>query len=105
MPLCFLKRRNNDRVADRLAIIANLCNYTIRLNTFKLEESQSRLGVCIFTIAIVNEDFSLLSLKIYNVPRKSHISKFDQLWAKGTYGLTTANSRRSRHPRIHMGSI
>lgn len=79
MALCFLKRRNNDRVADRLAIIANLCNYRLRLNTVKLEKSQSRLSVCILALAIANGDFSLLSPEIYYVPRELNISKFAQI--------------------------
>ena len=75
----FLKHRDNHRVADRLAIIANLCNYSIRLNTVNLERSQDRLSVCIFTLAIINGDFSLMAPEFYCIPRGLNIRKFDQI--------------------------
>ena len=65
----FLKHRDNDRVADKLAILANLCDYTLRLNTVELEKSQKPLSVCIFALAIANGDLSLLSPDSYHVPR------------------------------------
>ena len=65
----FLKHRDNDRVADKLAILANLCDYTLRLNTLELEKSQKPLSVCIFALAIANGDLSLLSPDSYHVPR------------------------------------
>ena len=65
----FLKHRDNDRVADKLAILANLCDYTLRLNTVELEQSQKPLSVCIFALAIANGDLSLLSPDSYHVPR------------------------------------
>ena len=75
----FLRHRDNDRVADRLAILANLCNFTLRLNTVALEKSQNRLSVCIFALAIANGDFSLLTPESYHVPRGLHIGMFFQV--------------------------
>lgn len=72
--LSFLKHRDNDRVADRLAILANLCDYSLRLNTWELEKSQSRLSVCVLALTIANGDFSLLSPESYRIPRGVHIS-------------------------------
>lgn len=74
--LSFLKHRDNDRVADRLAIIANLCDYSLRLNTWELDESQSRLSVCVLALTIANGDFSLLWPESYRIPRAMHISMF-----------------------------
>ena len=74
----FLKHRDNDRVADKLAILANLSDYTLRLNTVELERSQKPLSVCIFALAIANGDLSLLSPDSYHIPRGLHISKFIQ---------------------------
>ena len=65
----FLKHRDNDRVADRLAILANLCDYSLRLKTWELEKSQSRLSVCVLALTIANGDLSLLS----SFPRELHI--------------------------------
>ena len=76
--LSFLKHRDNDRVADRLAILANLCDYSLRLNTWELERSQSRLSVCVLAMTIANGDFSLLSPESYRIPHGMHISMFVQ---------------------------
>ena len=77
--LSFLKHRDNDRVADRLAIIANLCDYSLRLNTWELEKTQSRLSVCVLALTIANGDLSLLSPDSYLIPRGLHISMFVQM--------------------------
>ena len=74
----FLKHRDNDRVADKLAILANLCDYTLRLDTVELEKSQKPLSVCIFALAIANGDLSLLSPDSYHIPRGLHNGMFIQ---------------------------
>ena len=74
----FLKHRDNDRVADKLAILANLCDYTLRLNTVELDKSQKPLSVCIFALAVANGDLSLLSPDSYNIPRGLHNGMFIQ---------------------------
>jgi Heterokaryon incompatibility protein (HET) len=66
--LSFLRQRENSVVADRLAIIANLCGYELRLDTSSLEKSESSLGVCVLALAIMNGDFSLLIPEIYDAP-------------------------------------
>lgn len=61
-----LVHRKHSRVPDALAIIANLCNYSIRLNTMALETVEKTanqsfsLAVCAYTLAIANGDLSLL---------------------------------------------
>lgn len=72
----YLKHRDNDRVADRLAILANLCDYSLRLNTWELEKSQRRLSVCVLALTVANGDFSLLSPECYQVSRALPISMF-----------------------------
>ena len=59
--LTFLRTRLNYRPADRLAILANLCGYEIRLNTVNLETRFQSLSICLLTLAIVNGDLSLLN--------------------------------------------
>ena len=56
----YLRLRDNSVVSDRLAIIANLCNYEYRLNTLEVEKHHESLGACILTLALINEDFSIL---------------------------------------------
>jgi hypothetical protein len=66
--LSFLRSRSNFRPADRLAILANLCDYEIRLNTVVIENNFSSLSVCLFTLAFMNGDMSLLIPDIYYDP-------------------------------------
>jgi len=56
----YLAVRNNSRTPDRLAILANLCHYPIRLNTTKLESDSFSLSTCILALALLNGDISLL---------------------------------------------
>lgn len=63
--LTYLRLRDLFRVADKLAIVANLCGYVVRLNTTELEKSQQSLACCILTLALTNGDFSLLTPQIY----------------------------------------
>ena len=64
--LHLLKDRINSRVEDRLAILANLCNYRTRLNTHSLHDSEKylldkhSLSVCFAVLAILNGDMSLI---------------------------------------------
>lgn len=103
--LSFLKHRDNDGVADRRAILANLCGYSLRLNTVELERSQSRLSVCTFALNIANGDFSLLSPESYHIPRGINISMFVQTVHTTTNRcFLTVNSPEQRRHRIHLGS-
>ncbi|OCL15254.1 hypothetical protein AOQ84DRAFT_224322 [Glonium stellatum] len=70
--LSFLRDRNNSLTADRLAIIANLCNYRLRLDTAKLEKSQYRLSTCILMLSLINGDFSLLLPEVYDSSQESN---------------------------------
>lgn len=63
--LNYLRLRDLFRVADKLAIVANLCGYIFRLNTNELEKSQQSLASCVLTLALANGDFSLLIPQIY----------------------------------------
>lgn len=66
--LHFLGERQNRRIPDRLAILANICNYTKRLNTERLVQSENARGrdysysICIAVLAIINGDTSLLKV-------------------------------------------
>ena len=102
----FLKHRENDRVADRLAIVANLCDYSLRLNTVELEKSQHALSVCIFALAIFNGDLSLLSPDSYHIPHGLHFGMFVQtVHETRDASFLTANSQGHKQRRFHMGSI
>ena len=66
--LSFLRYRKHSRLPDRLAIIANMCDYPVRLDTREIEKSHKSLAVCIFTLAILNADLSLLHPEVYQYP-------------------------------------
>jgi hypothetical protein len=55
----YLRDQVNSQVADRLAIIANLCHFEKRLNTRELEGRS--LSTCILVLALLNGDLSLFS--------------------------------------------
>ncbi|KAJ9655403.1 hypothetical protein H2198_005707 [Neophaeococcomyces mojaviensis] len=57
--LTFLGPRQNSRIADRLAIMGNLCNYSLRLNTEALEKVDLDFSICAYALALCNGDMSL----------------------------------------------
>ena len=60
-----LKDRGNTRPADRLAIIANLCDYEARLDTVAVSKRASFLSNGILALALMNGDMSLLIPDLY----------------------------------------
>lgn len=58
--LTFLENRFNSHFPDRLAILANLCDYECRINTKVLELPNGSFTLCALTLAILNGDMSLL---------------------------------------------
>ena len=55
-----LRERKNSHFPDRLAILANMCDYEIRIDTRVLEMPQYAFSTCVLTLAILNGDTSLL---------------------------------------------
>lgn len=72
----YLRLRDLERVADKLAIVANLCDYHLRLNTTELEKTQPSLSVCILVLAVANGDFSLLIPQIYRLPQNKVLGRY-----------------------------
>ena len=58
--LTFLGNRFNSFFPDRLAILANLCDYEYRINTKVLELPNGSFTIYYLTLAIINGDMSLL---------------------------------------------
>ena len=58
--LSYLKRRQNSVVTDRLAIMANLCQYDVRLDALALDGLQYNFSICAFVLAVINGDMSLV---------------------------------------------
>lgn len=80
--LTYLRLRDLQCVADKLAIVANMCGYSLRLNTEKLEETQESLGLCVIALSVANGDFSLLTPELFRLPPKricgkQHIRPFN----------------------------
>lgn len=70
----FLRHRDNGIVSDRLAIVANLCEYELRLDGSALEASQPSLALCMVALAVMNGDLSLLTPDVHSpvtLPRAS----------------------------------
>ncbi|KXS98700.1 hypothetical protein AC578_1253 [Pseudocercospora eumusae] len=58
--LNFLGPRENSRIVDRIAILGNLCNFSVRLNTDKLEQLGCGFSICAYALAVLNGDLSLM---------------------------------------------
>lgn len=78
--LQLMHEKENRRISDRLAILANLCNFRRRLNTHLLEEAQAlkgvewSFGVCATVLAFINGDISMLigsRLEVESKPNKT----------------------------------
>ena len=59
--LKLLSTRRNSRVPDRLAILANLCDYPLRIDTTKVQDPRFSLSVAVFTVALLNGDLSIFA--------------------------------------------
>ena len=59
--LHFLEQRQNSVIADRLAILANLCGYDLRLDAAKTEKRGYDFSVSALTLAIINGDITVLA--------------------------------------------
>jgi hypothetical protein len=69
--MSFLRTRQCLCPEDRVAIVANLCNYEIRLDTFQLSTRIKSLRICIFALSLSNGDFSLLTPDYYDLKQVS----------------------------------
>lgn len=59
--LSFLHDRKNSFLPDRLAILANLCNYERRINPVVFDSLQCGFSICALTLSVLNGDMSLLA--------------------------------------------
>ena len=77
--LQLLGDRQNGRFEDRLAILANVCNYATRLNTRKLRESEKSMGrehsfsLCFLVLGLLNGDMSLVFCSRLQVERQRQL--------------------------------
>ncbi|KAK0630484.1 heterokaryon incompatibility protein-domain-containing protein [Bombardia bombarda] len=58
--ITFLQGRQCLKAEDKAAIVANLCNYEIRLDTFQISTQFESLRVCLLALSLLNGDLSLL---------------------------------------------
>lgn len=58
--LHFLAVRENSRIVDRLAILGNLCDFSVRLDANQIDDSAYGFSTCAFALAILNGDTSLM---------------------------------------------
>jgi hypothetical protein len=59
--ITFLAERQVSCFPDKLAILANMCNYECRIDTKILEDPKSSFSTCALTLSILNGDMSLLT--------------------------------------------
>lgn len=65
--LGILSSRKCRDVQDRVAIVANMCNFHVRLNTSVLARHCKSLKLALLTLAIANGDYSLLVPETYAI--------------------------------------
>ena len=87
--LTFLDDRLNSFFPDRLAILANLCDYEYRLKPEVLQLPDSSFSICAHTLAILNGDMSLLDG--YRIEEEGLRHK-DR---RSIWSMTLAENRRS----------
>ncbi|KAI9665874.1 MAG: hypothetical protein M1821_003809 [Bathelium mastoideum] len=66
LALSYLNDRKSSIPADRLAIIANLCDYHLRLNVAEMQKLDVSPSVCVLALALMNGDLSLLWPESYD---------------------------------------
>ena len=59
--IAYLSGRKNSVVSDRLAILANLCQYDVRLDTLALDQAGYGFSICALTLSVLNGDMSMLT--------------------------------------------
>jgi hypothetical protein len=69
--ILFLEGRTNSRHGDRIAIVANLCDYAVRLNTTELDGLGFGYSTCLFAMMLLNGDITYMIewAKATNEPR------------------------------------
>ncbi|CAN9145611.1 unnamed protein product [Alternaria alternata] len=70
--LTLLKDRECYFESDRLAIIANMCDYDFRLDTKAINDNCPSLRLAILALALNNSDLSLLAPETYPPPNKTY---------------------------------
>ncbi|GAB7366289.1 hypothetical protein MBLNU230_g7846t1 [Neophaeotheca triangularis] len=71
LAVTYIRRRKNHSVSDRLAIMANICDYEFRLDTRKVKDFKS-LAVAYLTQALTNGDFSLCIPELINTATQAN---------------------------------
>lgn len=66
--LTFLRTRQCFDPVDRVAIVANLCNYDVRLNTKMVASYCPSLRIALLALSVMNNDLSLLIPDAFDAP-------------------------------------
>lgn len=65
--IALLRTRHCLKPEDKTAIVADLCGYETRLDTFKLGKRFRSLRICLLALAMLNGDLSLLAPENYDL--------------------------------------
>lgn len=94
LALSYLDDRQNSWYPDRLAILANLCNFVIRLPSDLLVRSEFGFSLCALTLATLNGDTSLW--KSYSRDRNPYTKQYRD-WADQDAAARARLRDRSRN--------
>jgi hypothetical protein len=73
--LTYLRLRDLQLIPDKLAIVANMCGYTLRLDTTQLGKTQESRSLCIIAMSLANGDLSLITPELYRFQSKEHLGE------------------------------
>ncbi|KAL5325228.1 hypothetical protein ACEPPN_006352 [Leptodophora sp. 'Broadleaf-Isolate-01'] len=79
--MALLRSRQCRDTQDKVAIVANLCNYDVRLNTNEAAKHCKSLRAAILSLALLNGDRSILVPEVYS-PTASRINDKDKETAR-----------------------
>lgn len=73
--LTLLKSRHCRDTQDKIAIVANMCDYDIRLHTDLMAQHCTSLRLAMLTLALLNGDRSLLVPEVYSLNESKNIDE------------------------------
>jgi hypothetical protein len=105
--LSLLNSRGCRDCQDRIAIMANMCGYEIRLDTEQLAQHCTSLRVGLLALALLNGDLSILVPEVYSFP-ENDIGALDGTGFPETIGLTSpfgTHPERISYHRVQKGNL
>ncbi|KAF3925207.1 hypothetical protein ABW20_dc0103500 [Dactylellina cionopaga] len=104
--LKILGNRQCKYVSDRLAILANLCNYQVRVNTAELRKRDFTFSACALAMTIMNNDLSFFEeIHAPFAGLASDLGEFNDIYGDSTVSYKTLHFVNPRKPEEEPGLL